>query len=145
MDTARAMLKTAEARLRKSTAIEHWPADREHREAVHLMAFALGDEEPSEEFDDLDRKVPAKAKKRFKAYVERRADGEPVACIIGWTTFHGIRVGVRRGAFVPRQSSELMADLAVRRLRRRRQPVAVDLATGVGPVALAVAHAIPGA
>jgi release factor glutamine methyltransferase len=74
--------------------------------------------------------------------IERRASGEPIAHLLGWTTFHGLRLGVRRGAFVPRQSSELMADLAVRRLRRRPMPVAIDLATGIGPVALAVAHAV---
>ena len=49
---------------------------------------------------------------------------------------------VRPGVFVPRDSSEWLVEQAVSRLRRRRRPVAVDLATGSGPIALAVAHEV---
>jgi release factor glutamine methyltransferase len=47
--------------------------------------------------------------------------------------------------FIPRSSSESLAGEAIRRLRRRRHPVAVDVATGSGPVALAVASEVPAA
>ena len=66
-----------------------------------------------------------------------------MAHIVGWTEFRGLRLRVRPGAFVPRQSSEFLAVQAARRLRGRRSPVMVDLATGIGPVALASAHAVP--
>lgn len=145
MKRAQELIDDAAGQLRKSKAILHWPADREQREATLLLSFALGDPEPAEQLNDTDIKVPGKVRKRFRDLIERRATGEPVAAILGWTTFRGLRVGVRPGTFVPRQSSELMAELAVRRLRRRRKPVALDLATGVGPVALAIAHAVPGA
>ena len=55
----------------------------------------------------------------------------------------GLRIGVRPGVFIPRQSSELLAEQAVRRLRARRQPIAVDVATGAGPVALSIASEVP--
>jgi release factor glutamine methyltransferase len=142
MVTARELVDTAVKRLKRSKAIDHWPADRERREATLLLSFALGDDEPSDELDDDEREVPARARQKFIKFVERRASGEPIAWIFGWTEFRDLRVGVRRGAFVPRQSSELMADLAIRRVRRRPNPVAIDLATGVGPVALAVADAV---
>jgi release factor glutamine methyltransferase len=45
--------------------------------------------------------------------------------------------------FVPRDSSEFLAEQAVRRLRRRKAPVAVDLATGGGTIALAVSNEVP--
>ena len=45
--------------------------------------------------------------------------------------------------FVPRDSSEFLAEQAVRRLRKRKAPVAVDLATGGGTIALAVANEAP--
>jgi release factor glutamine methyltransferase len=63
--------------------------------------------------------------------------------VTGSTDFRGLRLVVAPGSFIPRQSSEWMAEQAVRRLRRRREPVHVDLATGIGPVALAVASAVP--
>lgn len=49
---------------------------------------------------------------------------------------------VRPGAFIPRPSSEFLAFQAARRIRGRKRPVAVDLATGIGPVALAVAKEV---
>jgi release factor glutamine methyltransferase len=45
--------------------------------------------------------------------------------------------------FVPRDSSEFLAEQAVRRLRGRKKPVHVDLATGGGTIALAVADEVP--
>jgi release factor glutamine methyltransferase len=128
--TAADLLEEAVARLKRSPAIDHWPADRERREAAMLLSFALGDREGSEELDDPDREVGTRTRDRYWRLVRRRAGGEPMAHILGWTTFRGLRLSVRPGAFVPRQSSELLADRAVNRLRRRREPVAV-------------AHAVP--
>ena len=45
--------------------------------------------------------------------------------------------------FVPRDSSEFLAEQAIRRLRRRKRPVHVDLATGAGTIALSVANEVP--
>jgi release factor glutamine methyltransferase len=52
---------------------------------------------------------------------------------------------VRSGAFVPRLTSEFLAKQAIKRLRGRRDPVHVDLATGIGPVAISSARAVPDA
>jgi release factor glutamine methyltransferase len=143
--TAAELLDEAEARLKRSPAIDHWPSDRERREATVLLSFALGDREGSEELGRPARRVGARERERYRGLIRRRAGGEPMAHILGWTLFRGLRLTVRPGAFVPRQSSELLAERAVNRLRGRRKPVAVDLATGIGPVALAVAHAVPAA
>jgi release factor glutamine methyltransferase len=145
VESAADLLHEGEARLKRSPAINHWPADRERREAAVLLSFALGDREASDELAHADSAVSARPRGRYRRLIDRRASGEPMAHILGWTTFRGLRIAVRPGAFVPRQSSELLAESAVRRLRGRRSPIAIDLATGVGPVALAVAHAIRGA
>lgn len=84
-------------------------------------------------------------RKRFDSLVARRISGEPMALLCGHVDFCGLRLDVRPGVFVPRPSSETLAGEAVRRLRRRSAPVAVDVACGIGPVALAIAHAVPGA
>jgi release factor glutamine methyltransferase len=145
IESAADLLHEGEARLKRSPAIDHSPADRERREAAVLLSFALGDRDGSEELAHADSAVPAISRARYRRLIERRASGEPIAHILGWTTFRGLRIGVRPGMFIPRQSSELLAESAVRRLRGRRSPIGIDLATGVGPVALAVAHAIRGA
>jgi release factor glutamine methyltransferase len=77
--------------------------------------------------------------------IARRASGEPVQLITGEAVFRGLQIAARPGVFVPRDSTEYLAEQAVRRLRGRRRPVAVDLATGGGTVALAIANEVPGA
>ena len=138
---ARELIKEGERRLKRSPAIDHWPADREWRDAAALLAGVLGDDE--EEPADLDAEVDGRGAARFRRLVRRRAGGEPIAHILGWTEFRGLRMRIRPGAFVPRQSSEWTVEQTVRRLRPRRRPVHVDLATGVGPIAIAVAAEVP--
>jgi release factor glutamine methyltransferase len=145
VESAAELLHEGEARLKRSPAIQHWPADRERREAASLLSFALGDPDASDELADPESAVSTRPGGRYRRLIERRASGEPMAHILGWTTFRGLRIAVGPGAFIPRQSSELLAESAVRRLRRRRNPITIDLATGIGPVALAVAHAVSGA
>jgi release factor glutamine methyltransferase len=138
--TVRDARREGEKRLKRSPAIEHWPADRERRDAEDLLKFVLDAEQL-----DLDRAVPGPVLRRFRRLVRRRAGGEPIPYIVGWTEFRDIKLTVRPGAFVPRQSSEFTAEQAARRLRGRRDPAMVDLATGVGPIALSVASEVPGA
>ncbi|MBI4259125.1 MAG: peptide chain release factor N(5)-glutamine methyltransferase [Actinobacteria bacterium] len=134
------LLVWAEERLKSSPALDHWQKGRELIEAEDLLMFVLD----RDEIDPDDEVAPAQVR-RFERLVERRFTGEPVPYIKGWAEFRGLRITARPGAFVPRDSSEFLAEQAVRRLRGRRDPVHVDLATGVGPVALAVANEVPGA
>lgn len=137
--TARDLIREAERRLKRSPAIDHWPADREKREATALLGHVLGMDDGGPDPSEF---VPIRARRRFRELVRRRAGGEPVAHIVGWIEFRGLRLAVRPGTFVPRQSSEFLVDQAVHRLRARRAPVMVDVATGVGPIALASADAV---
>ena len=125
--------------MKASDAVEHPHAGKERYDAEQILAHILG-EDP-----DPDQQVSEEALRRFHRLLARRASGEPPAYITGTEEFHGLRLEVTSGAFIPRQSSEWMVDQAIRRLRGRPHPVHVDLATGVGPVALAVAAAVPAA
>jgi release factor glutamine methyltransferase len=133
------VLTDAVARLKASTAIDHWQRDREEIEADELLGHALGVDriDPNDE-------VPAAARRRFDRMIARRATGEPVQLITGHAVFRGLEINARPGVFVPRDSTEYLAEQAIRRLRRRRRPVAVDLATGGGTVALAIANEVRG-
>lgn len=131
-----AALRHARRALAASPALEHY-AGQEVIESHELLAFVL-DRRP-----DPSEVLSARDLHRFERAIERRLAGEPVAMIRGWEEFRGLRIGVRPSVFVPRESSEFLAEQAVRRLRARRSPIAVDVATGVGPVALAIAHEVP--
>jgi release factor glutamine methyltransferase len=125
--------------LEESDAIDHWQNDRERVEAEELLSFLIG---PDWKAGD---EIPPAAIRRFRKLIARRATGEPVPYIKGYAEFRGLKLIARPGVFVPRDSTEFLAEQAVRRLRGRRHPIAVDLATGSGPVALAVGHEVPGA
>jgi release factor glutamine methyltransferase len=134
---ARALLKEGIATLRASDAIDHWQKDREKIEAEDLLAFVMG-EDP----DPGDR-IPERDRREFLELIDRRATGEPIPYIKGFTEFRGLELISEPGVFVPRDSSEFLAEQAIRRLRRRRSPVLVDLATGAGTIALSVANEVP--
>jgi release factor glutamine methyltransferase len=136
------VLDDATRRLEASPAIDHWQKDRERIEAEDLLCHALD----VDDADDLapEREVSAAARRRFDRMVDRRARGEPVQLIKGYAVFRGLEILARPGVFVPRDSTEFLAEQAVRRLRGRRRPIHVDVATGGGTVALAVANEVPG-
>src|SRR5438093_7074150 len=136
---ARDLIDRAERTLLDSPSVDHWQKGRERMEAEELLEFVVG------ELPDPDDDVAAAAARRFDRLIARRATGEPVPLITGRFEFRGLELRVRPGVFIPRDSSEWLAQQAVRRLRRRRRPVHVDLATGAGPVALAVANEVRGA
>ena len=135
---ARKLLQEAIRDLKASPAIDHWQKGRERIEAEDLLAFVCDGEEPDPS-DDVSKKRAA----RFRELVARRVTGEPIPYIKGFTEFRGLELKVEHGVFVPRDSSEFLAEQAVRRLRRRTSPVHVDLATGLGTIALAVANEVP--
>jgi release factor glutamine methyltransferase len=93
------------------------------------------------------------------AMAARRVAGEPLEQVVGWAEFHGLRVFVDPGVFVPRRRSEYLVDVALRLIAERAaqdqrvagppaagqpvagQPVIVDLCCGTGALGLAVAAA----
>lgn len=77
--------------------------------------------------------------------VTERAKRVPLQHLIGWAGIGGIAVDVGPGVFVPRPETELLLEWGLKQLRTREYPVVVDLCTGSGALALAVAHARPDA
>lgn len=137
---AEELLTNAVATLKASEALDHWQADRDRIEAEELLTWVMGHSEP-----DPDDQIPAPARRRFVRLVQRRATGEPVPYILGESEFRDLWVDARPGVFVPRDSTEFLAEQAIRRLRRRGDPVSIDLACGSGAVALAIANEVGGA
>ena len=85
--------------------------------------------------------VDARAARRFGEAVRRRVQREPVAYILGRKGFRSIELAVDPRVLIPRPETELLVEYA---LERRPQRV-LDVGTGSGAVALAVADELPGA
>ncbi|WP_446718825.1 peptide chain release factor N(5)-glutamine methyltransferase [Frigoribacterium sp. CFBP 8751] len=79
------------------------------------------------------------------AAITRRASREPLQHITGWASFRHLELHVGPGVFVPRPETEGVAQLAIDALRAvpDSSPVAVDLGTGSGALALAMASEVP--
>lgn len=81
--------------------------------------------------------------------IRRRAEGEPLAYVLGWKEFRGLRLEVSPAVLVPRPDTETLVDWALELLdgplREREPPVVADLGTGSGAIALAVKAAQPSA
>lgn len=134
---AEGLLDWAERILLESDAIDHWQKGRERLEAEELLEDVLGHE------FYLDDDIPLEMQASFEKMIARRANGEPNALIMGYSMFDGMKLVQRPGTFIPRDSSEWLAHQAISRIRRRTDAVAIDLACGIGPVALAVKKAVP--
>ena len=90
--------------------------------------------------------VTAEQRQVYAALVERRAAREPLQHLTGAVAFRHVELAVGPGVFVPRPETELLAGWAIERalgLALEREPVVVDLCTGSGAIARAVADEVP--
>jgi len=83
-----------------------------------------------------DEPVSAKRTAAFLAAVRRRATGEPLAHVTGWTGFRHLMLRVDRRALIPRPETEGLVELVLARVRGGR---VADVGTGTGCIALSLA------
>lgn len=93
----------------------------------------------------LDAEVPTTDAERVRELAERRAAREPLQHITGRAPFRSLELSVGPGVFVPRPETEQVAQFAIDALRAvpGPEPIGVDLGTGSGAIALAMATEVP--
>ncbi|MGQ4619940.1 peptide chain release factor N(5)-glutamine methyltransferase [Nocardia sp. R7R-8] len=114
-------------------------------DAEHLAAHVLGVERTRLALTPL---VPPAKLAEFRALVDRRAERIPVQHLTGTAAMGALDLAVGPGVFVPRPETELLFAWALAQLEavpHDHAPIVVDLCTGSGALALAVAHARPDA
>ncbi len=132
----RSLLTAAADRLRVAGV------DSPEHDAAELLALVLGTDRGRLSLLD---EVPAEALPAYDALVARRAAREPLQHLTGVAHFRFVELRVGPGVFVPRPETELLAGWAVDRAGTLPAPVLVDLCTGSGAVAKAIAHEVPAA
>lgn len=91
--------------------------------------------------------VPARTVAFVLAMVERRGQGEPLQYVLGIWGFRRLELVVDRRVLIPRPETETVVEVALAELcvLGRERPLAVDLGTGSGAIALSVALEVPSA
>jgi len=79
----------------------------------------------------------------FLGLIERRLTGEPIQHILGETEFYGLPFRVTRDVLIPRPETEHLVEKVLDLVGRFPQPRLVDIGTGSGAIAVALAHKLP--
>jgi len=109
-------------------------------EARLLLAHATGwRRETLIAFDD--RVVAPDAAARFLQLAQARAQGEPIAYLLGEREFHGLSFAVGPGVLIPRPETEALVEFALAHAPTGAR--VLDLGTGSGAIAISVAAARP--
>jgi release factor glutamine methyltransferase len=94
----------------------------------------------------LDDEPDSAVRTAYEAAIERRARREPLQRILGWEEFRGLRLTLSPAVLVPRPETELLVELALAFLPAAgsgKRPLVVDVGTGSGCVACALAAERP--
>lgn len=77
----------------------------------------------------------------YNGLMHRRLSGEPIAYILGEREFFGLNFKVTPATLIPRHDTELLVELALQRITKQKPCKVLDMGTGSGAIALAIAHA----
>jgi len=83
--------------------------------------------------------LPAAAEMRFKVLLQRRLAGEPVAYILGKREFYGLDLRVTPDTLIPRPDTETLVEAALPKIPVDQPSTILDLGTGTGAIACALA------
>jgi len=118
-------------------------SDSPRLDAEVLLAHVLG--KPRSHLLAWPDNIPDTAQQaEYRALVDRRADGEPVAYLTGEREFWSLPVSVTHDTLIPRPETETLVAMALEQLPADIHARVADLGTGSGAIALAIAFERPG-
>ncbi|MGA9422595.1 MAG: peptide chain release factor N(5)-glutamine methyltransferase [Rhodanobacteraceae bacterium] len=111
-------------------------------ESELLLAHAL-DRPRAWLYAHLDDRPSHASSQHFDALIEARAQGRPVAYLLGQREFWSLPLRITPDVLIPRPETERLVELALARIDAEGGTEVADLGTGSGAIALAIAHTRP--
>jgi len=125
------------ARIRLSSTSQY-----PRRDAELILAHVLGCD-PTALLTHPERPLSAKEADGFESLLERRLANEPLQYLTGEQEFYGLLFEVSPDVLIPRPETEHLVEAVLERFDREANPLIVDVGTGSGAIAVAIAHALP--
>jgi release factor glutamine methyltransferase len=133
-----------EALTRTRSRFEEAGLDTPHADAELLLAHLLGTTRAGL-LADGDRELAEDELAEVERLAARRAAREPLAYVLGEWGFRRLTLAVDRRVLVPRPETEVVVERCLARLAGLAEPRVLDVGTGSGAIALAIADEHPGA
>jgi release factor glutamine methyltransferase len=128
------VLQAARARLASTS---QYP----RRDAELILAHVLGCD-PTALLTHPERMLSANEAEQFETLLKRRLASEPVQYLTGTQEFFGLLFEVSPDVLIPRPETEHLVEAVLERFDREANPRIVDVGTGSGAIAVAIAHAL---
>ena len=126
------------------TRLENAGSDEPQANAQWLLACALGVSR-TWVLANGTAEIPADKYEQFQQMLARKEAGEPLSHIVGTQPFCGLDIRVTPDVLTPRPETEELVELAAAAFERRGRYEFVDMCTGSGCIAVALAHKFPNA
>ena len=125
------VLKSATARL------EVGKIENPRLDAEILLAYVLNCRR-LDLYVDAEKKLPLESILRFNEFINRRLEGIPVAYLVGYKEFFGLKFAVNENVLIPRPETEILTEFVGEYLRGLKEPIFADLGTGSGAIAVSI-------
>lgn len=94
---------------------------------------------------NYDKKLNKRDIKNYWSVIRRRIKGEPVQYIIEKKEFWSLEFNINPAVFIPRPETEILVEHALESIKKIKNPFVLDIGTGSGVIAIAIAKEIPDA
>jgi len=142
MTSIRAALDLATRRLAEARQSSQFPAENPRLDAQLLLCAVL-DKERSYLYMYPDQELDGAQEARWQDLLAQRAQGKPIAYLVGQKAFYGLDFVVDERVLIPRPETELLVEAALAECQRRLDsghiPVIADIGTGSGAIPISIA------